>query len=150
MSDASKPNSTLLIAGAAIVAVVILAVAVGGSANKAEDPENLNARILPVARVSMAGAGGGAVAGSRSGEQLFQSACNACHGTGAMGAPKVGANADWAPRLTKGLNGLVKSAVAGIRAMPPKGGVADATDTEIARAIVYMANKSGGSLKAPK
>ena len=73
-----------------------------------------------------------------------------CHGSGALGAPKVGANADWAPRLSKGLDGLLKAAVNGIRAMPAKGGVADATDAELARAIVYMANKSGGSLKEPK
>jgi cytochrome c5 len=34
----------------------------------------------------------------------------------------------------------------GKNAMPPKGG-SDATETELARAIVYMANKSGGNLK---
>ncbi len=119
-----------------------------GSTPKADD-EGANARILPVARVELAAAGG-AAAGSRSGEQMFQAACNGCHGSGDLGAPKVGANADWAPRLSKGLDGLLKAAVNGIRAMPAKGGVADATDAELARAIVYMANKSGGSLKEPK
>lgn len=33
-------------------------------------------------------------------------------------------------------------------AMPPRGG-SDATDTELARAIVYMANQSGANLKEP-
>lgn len=113
------------------------------------DEEALNARIQPVAQIKLAGASGGG-AGDRSGEQLFQSACNACHGTGALNAPKVGDNAAWAPRLAKGLDGLVKSAVKGLNAMPPKGGVGDASEKELARAIVYMANKSGGSLKEPK
>lgn len=119
-----------------------------GSRPKA-DEEAVNARISPVAKLSLA-AGGGAGAGNRTGEQMFQAACNGCHGTGALGAPKVGANGDWAPRLGKGLDGLLKTAISGIRAMPAKGGVADATDAELARAIVYMANKSGGSLKEPK
>lgn len=119
-----------------------------GSKPKADD-EAINARIQPVAQVSLA-SGSGAAAGNRTGEQMFQAACNACHGTGALGAPKVGNNGDWAPRLGKGLDGLLKNATSGIRSMPPKGGVADATSAELARAIVYMANKSGGSLKEPK
>lgn len=136
---------------AAAVGVLALSVSVAfamGSKPKA-DEDAVNARILPVAKLELAG-GGGAAAGTRSGEQLFQAACNGCHASGALGAPKVGDNGAWAPRLAKGLDGLLKSAVGGIRSMPAKGGVADATDAELARAIVYMANKSGGSLKEPK
>jgi cytochrome c5 len=44
---------------------------------------------------------------------------------------------------------MLKSAQAGKNAMPPRGG-SDATDTELARAIVYMANKSGAKFKEPK
>lgn len=113
------------------------------------DEEAVNARITPVAKLSLA-AGGGAAAGSRTGEQLYQSACNGCHAAGTLGAPKFGNSGDWGPRLGKGLDGLLKSAISGIRSMPAKGGVADATDAELARAIVYMTNKSGGSLKEPK
>lgn len=113
------------------------------------DEEAVNVRIQPVAKVALA-AGGSAAAGNRSGEQMFQAACNGCHGSGALGSPKVGDAGAWGPRLGKGLDGLLKNAVNGIRAMPPKGGVADATEAELARAIVYMTNKSGGSLKEPK
>jgi cytochrome c5 len=137
---------SLAVAGAfALTATAALAM---GSKPKADD-EAANLRIQPVAKIALA-AGGGAAPGSRTGEQLYQSACNGCHAAGALGAPKLGANGDWAPRLGKGLDGLLKSAVNGIRSMPAKGGVADATDAELARAIVYMANKSGGSLKDPK
>lgn len=111
------------------------------------DEEAVNQRILPVAQVSIATASGGAGV-ERTGEQLYQATCVACHGTGAAGAPKLGDNAAWGPRLKLGLSGLLKSAIMGKNAMPPKGG-SDATETELAHAIVYMANKSGGSLKEP-
>jgi cytochrome c5 len=39
-------------------------------------------------------------------------------------------------------------AKAGKNAMPPKGG-SDASDVELTRAVVYMANKSGASFKEP-
>jgi cytochrome c5 len=44
---------------------------------------------------------------------------------------------------------LTKSAISGKNAMPPKGGAADASEIEIARAIVYMTNQSGASFKEP-
>jgi cytochrome c5 len=115
----------------------------------AGDDEGANSRIAPVAKVKLANvpaAGGGQ---PRTGEALYNAACMACHATGAAGAPKIGDNAAWAPRLALGLNGLVKSAIAGKNAMPPKGG-SDATDVELARAIAYMANKSGGKFAEPK
>lgn len=61
----------------------------------------------------------------------------------------MGDNAAWAPRLGLGLDGLTKSAIAGKNAMPARGGGADLTDEEIARAIAFMANKSGASFKEP-
>ena len=38
----------------------------------------------------------------------------------------------------------------GIRAMPPRGGDPDLSDTEIARTVAYMANSAGASFKAPE
>lgn len=111
------------------------------------DEEAVNQRIMPVAQMSIAAASGGTGV-ERTGEQLYQAACIACHSTGAAGAPKFGDNTAWAPRLKLGLSELLKSTLLGKNAMPPKGG-SDATETELARAIVYMANKSGGSLKEP-
>lgn len=118
-----------------------------GSKPVAGDDEGVAMRIHPVGRVALAApvAGGG---GPRTGEELFKSACSACHSTGAAGAPKVGDNAAWASRLGQGLDGLLKSAINGKNAMPPKGG-SNASDFELARAIAYMANKSGASFKEP-
>jgi cytochrome c5 len=109
------------------------------------DAEGANSRIGPVASVQMASAAptGGK---ERTGEELYKAICGACHESGAAGAPKTGDKAAWAPRIKLGLDGLTKSAVAGKNAMPPKGG-SDANATELARAIVFMANKSGASFK---
>jgi cytochrome c5 len=112
------------------------------------DEEAVNARIAPVASSVLAAASSAGAAASRTGEQLYKTACSACHDSGAAGAPKMGDSAAWAPRLKQGLDGLLKSATAGKNAMPPKGG-SDASETELARAIVFVVNKSGGSLKEP-
>lgn len=116
---------------------------------KAPPNEEQSAELIqPVAKVEIA-AGGGAAKGNKTGEEIVQGVCGACHTTGAAGAPKIGDSAAWAPRLSAGLDGLTKSAIAGKNAMPPRGGAADLSDVELARAIVYMANKSGASFKEP-
>lgn len=131
---------------ATLTTVIIALVTANALMHRPEviDEEAISKRIAPVAQLTIAAAG--AVGAERSGEQLYQAACVACHATGAAGAPKLGDNAAWAPRLKQGLEGLLKSAINGKNAMPPRAG-SDATDAELAKAIVYMANKSGGSLK---
>jgi hypothetical protein len=62
----------------------------------------------------------------------------------------VGDNGAWAARIGQGYATIVKHAVEGLRAMPAKGGNPDLDDIEVARAVVYMANKSGGKLKEPE
>lgn len=85
----------------------------------------------------------------KGGEEVFQAQCTACHGTGAAGAPKVGDAAAWAPRIKTGYEALLTSAVKGKGAMGPQGG-GDFEALEIGRAVVYMANASGGKLEEPK
>ena len=150
-SEHSEPNFIPLVIGSFAFAAFAIALAyyIVGHAAKPEDPEVVKARIQPVAKLEIAAAGA-AEAGARTGDQMFQSACTACHSTGAAGAPKVGDKAAWAPRITQGLKGLVASATKGKNAMPPKGGVGDATEAELTRAIVYMTNKSGASFPEPK
>lgn len=136
----------------ALVGLVTLtmppASAVGDKPKDAEF-EAANIRIQPLARVKLAPASTeGAAIGNRTGEELYKAVCGACHDAGVAGAPKTGDKAAWAPRIGVGLSVLTKTAIAGKGAMPPKGG-ADATDEELARAIVFMANKSGASFKEP-
>jgi cytochrome c5 len=104
-------------------------------------------RLKPVGELVIAE--GGAAGGQRTGEQVVQSVCQTCHGAGLLNSPKIGDHAAWKPRLAQGENTLIQHAIKGIRTMPPKGGNPDLTDVEVARAVVYMANKSGGNLKEP-
>ncbi|RLJ68266.1 c-type cytochrome [Sulfurisoma sediminicola] len=140
----SKNSHTLVLASALILAAPI-ALAMGSRPKV--DEEAANSRIQPVAKVELAAAAPKAAAGSRTGEELYKGVCGACHETGAAGAPKAGDKAAWAPRIGLGLDGLTKSAIKGKNAMPPKGG-SDATDEELARAIAFMANKSGANFSA--
>ncbi|MFN4119943.1 c-type cytochrome [Acidovorax sp.] len=82
------------------------------------------------------------------GETVYKAQCAACHATGAAGAPKF-ADADaWAARLKNGFEALVTSALKGKGAMAPQGG-GDFSDTEIARAVAYLANSAGGKFAEP-
>jgi c(7)-type cytochrome triheme protein len=89
-----------------------------------------------------------APAGAQDAKAIYASACAACHGTGLLGAPKPGDAATWTPRAKAGLDGLVKSAIAGTaKGMPPRGGRADLTDAQLRATIEYML--SGVKLPAP-
>src|SRR5262245_5431879 len=115
---------------------------------KAMSPEEIAARIRPVAQVAVAGGAGGAKV-LRTGEQIFQSVCTACHTAGVANAPKLGNKADWAARIRTGQKALVQVALKGKGAMPPRGGASDLTDLEVERAVVYMANAGGAKFKEP-
>ncbi len=147
--DFKKIIAWALVIALGSIAFVVAMISIANTAkgHKPVDPEAVNLRIAPVATVKIAApaAAGGA---ARSGEQIYQAACTACHQAGVAGAPKTGDKGAWAPRLALGLNGLLKSAIAGKNAMPPRGG-SDASDTELASAIVYIANQSGGKFKEP-
>jgi cytochrome c5 len=64
-------------------------------------------------------------------------------------APKIGDRAAWGPRIKQGLQGMLAVATKGKGAMPPRGGDASLTDAELTRAIIFMANQSGGQFKEP-
>lgn len=83
-----------------------------------------------------------AASGPMSAEQVFNSACMACHATGAAGAPKVGDVAAWAPRIAQGAEVLFEHAIKGFKAMPPRGGSAQLSDEEVRAAIDFMVEKS--------
>ena len=110
-------------------------------------PEQVAARIQPVGRVEFGAAS--APTGARKGEDIVKQTCSACHQAGVAGAPKIGDKAAWAPRIKPGLKEMVSIAAKGKGAMPPKGGDASLTDAELTRAVIFMANQSGGQFKEP-
>ena len=110
-------------------------------------PEAVAARIQPVGRVEFGAAG--ASGGAASAEDIVKTTCAACHQAGVANAPKIGNQADWAPRLKQGLSPLVASVIKGKGAMPPRAGNASLSDQDITRAVVLMANQAGGKFKEP-
>ena len=106
--------------------------------------EKIHERIKPVGEVCVgAECGGVAVAAGepRTGEEVFNTACTACHSAGILGAPKAFDKAAWNARLEKGLEATLKNALSGINAMPPKGNCATCSDDEILNAIKFMAGR---------
>lgn len=84
----------------------------------------------------------------KSGEQVYNAQCTACHTSGAAGAPKLGDVAAWAPRIQSGYEALLASTLQGKGAMAAQGG-GDFEALEIGRAVVYLANAAGAKLVEP-
>lgn len=145
---------TVILAFLIPIAVIILLVnLVGasirtGAGSDSQSGEAIARRIQPVAGFKLVDADAPKV--FKTGEQVFQSTCSACHGTGVAGAPKFGDKDAWAKYIKLGYESLVQNAIHGINAMPPKGGNASLDDFEVARAVVYMTNHSGANFDEPK
>lgn len=120
-----------------------------GAGTDALSDAQVERRIAPIAQVEVKDAN--APRTYKTGEEVYKAVCMTCHGTGAAGAPKFGSKDDWAPRISQGFDTLLKTALAGKGAMPPRGGTSpdDVSDYEIARAIVYMANNDGANFPEP-
>jgi cytochrome c5 len=122
------------------------------------------ARIAPFGRVAIAGQDNSALAPAEpptasataavanvdlSGEEVFSTACVACHGQGIAGAPRKGDAAAWEPRIAKGIDVLHKHAIEGFQGsaglMPAKGGRVDLSDESVIRAVDYMIEADGKS-----
>lgn len=72
------------------------------------------------------------------GKVLFESKCVLCHGSGIAGSPRLGNKTDWEPRIKKKLSLLLKHAITGYRAMPPKGACLECSAADLEAAINYM------------
>ncbi|MDO3388109.1 cytochrome c5 family protein [Gilvimarinus sp. SDUM040013] len=83
-----------------------------------------------------------ASSGPRSGEDVYNTSCNTCHGMGVAGAPKYGEAADWTDRIAKGMDTLNDHAINGFNAMPPMGLCATCSDEEVIAAVEYLVENS--------
>ena len=109
-------------------------------------PAAVAARIAPAASVAVFDAS--AVVVAKTGKEVFDAQCTTCHTAGLLGAPKFGDASAWAPRVGKGYDALLQSALHGKGNMPAQGG-GDFSDYEVGRAVVFMANAGGGKLAEP-
>lgn len=102
--------------------------------------EAIAERIKPIGKHYVAGESSAAEesSGPRSGQQVYDKFCTACHTSGVQGAPKINNAADWEDRLAQGMDTVLKHAVEGYNAMPPKGTCSDCSEEEIQAAIDYM------------
>jgi cytochrome c5 len=168
--DAQFMNHFSLVLGILITIAILLFVfarMVGASTQvqhvKAEQMEMhaVDARTRPFAHVAVAGADNSALtaqeepagapaaataAQPKTGEEVYNAACTACHGAGIAGAPKFGDKAAWAPHIAKGMDVLHMHAIAGFTGtngmMPPKGGRADLSDEVVRAGVDYMVEHS--------
>ncbi|WP_372966452.1 cytochrome c5 family protein [Marinobacter sp.] len=136
-----------------LLAVGLLGFSLAAGTALASVEDEIRERIKPVGEVCLQGeecgeavaapaASAGASAGARSGSDVFNSACMACHATGAAGAPVSGNAEAWAPRIAKGMDTLINHAINGFNAMPPRGACANCSDEELAAAVEFMVESS--------
>jgi cytochrome c5 len=151
-----------------LIAVVILVIAnlIGSSADDGRvsqaQIEIANERIRPVGQVSLKSQPVSSVkedptsivaisddnnvaspADEGLGKRIYSGICQSCHAAGIAGAPIVGDIPEWRRRLdVAGEEGLYKSALQGMGAMPIKGGDPSLTDTEVKAAVDYMVSSS--------
>jgi cytochrome c5 len=150
----------------ALFAVGVVVLVVNGLADMMHKPstgemtdEAIAERIAPVARLNteapiqpaveaapaeapaeeaVATADEAPAAAGRSGQEVYNASCIACHDMGIAGAPKRGDEGAWGPFLEKGMDGMLQNAITGVNAMPPRGTCAACTDEELRAAIEYM------------
>lgn len=124
-----------------------------GVAGSAQVSSSANERIKPVGQVQLAGsaavtpaapaaAAAAPTTAAGGGEATYNKVCLVCHGAGVAGAPKLGDKEAWAPRIAQGNEAMLKTAIAGKGAMPPRGTCATCSDDELKAAIEFMVSKA--------
>jgi cytochrome c5 len=149
-----------VVVGGAAVVVFMFVVFLAGlfGPNDAQESKDLRSeRIKPLGQVNLVEKTGAVAQATvqkpviqktgpaKSGQEVYNTTCMACHATGIAGAPKYGDEAAWTPRIAKGEATLIQHALNGLNAMPPRGGNLDLSDEEIKGAVHYILKAVGGS-----
>jgi cytochrome c5 len=145
-----------VLAGLVVIAVLFYAVANLVTSEMVDEDHDgrmqakIEENIRPVGQVNVGSvpasapaAAGAAAAAPRSGDEVYNSACVACHASGVAGAPKLGDPGAWGARASKGVDALLSSVINGLNAMPPKGTCATCSNEELQAAIEHMLSQSG-------
>ena len=109
-------------------------------------------RISPVGQLVVVG-GSGSTGGTTQvasaaidGKATYDTTCAVCHVAGVAGAPKLGDQAAWAPRIAQGIDTLYQHAINGFQGtvgfMPAKGGNASLADDAVKAAVDHMVKES--------
>lgn len=78
----------------------------------------------------------------RSGMEVYNSYCFACHTTGASQAPILGDRSVWRARIGKGADALYESTLNGLNLMPARGTCINCSDDELQATVDYMLEQS--------
>jgi len=78
-------------------------------------------------------------AAAADGKAVYDKGCAGCHNNM---DPKLGDKAKWGPIAKQSTDTLVAAVVKGKGAMPPKGGMAAASNDDIKAAVEYMLSKA--------
>jgi cytochrome c5 len=151
------PKQLIIICVLALVIPVAIAILgsqlIAGSKriDASEAKRSVEQRIKPVGELVKfdgapppvaAGAVVAVAAKAKTGEEVYNGACVACHGAGIAGAPKTGDKALWAPRIAQGVATLYEHAIKGFKTMPAKGGQVALSDDEVKASVDYQVAKS--------
>lgn len=142
MNNIGKIGYAVLLLSLAVPCVALLS----GSL----DEKKIIERIKPVGAVTVEGGAAAnaatestaAVAEADIGKHRYETTCKICHDTGLAGAPKFGDKSDWKPRIAQGMDQMVKTAITGLGAMPPRGTCNSCSDEEIKKTVEYMVSHS--------
>ncbi|OZG71160.1 cytochrome c5 family protein [Hahella sp. CCB-MM4] len=108
---------------------------------------SINLLIAALATLGLAGCSGGAENELVSaGKTVWEANCRVCHQQGLGGAPMIGNQKQWAPRIAQGVPVLIEHATQGYSGatgvMPPRGGNPDLPDEQLKLAVAYMVSQS--------
>ena len=153
MSDQdSNVMRTLIIVIAALVVFMLISMTIANvlsDSSKAADPSQdprvqakIEANIKPMGEVTVGDVAPVVPTGSADPKETYQSACFACHGTGAAGAPKLGDKGAWKSRVAQGKSTLYEHAINGFKGMPAKGGRGDLSDDAVKAVVDYMVSQA--------
>jgi cytochrome c5 len=127
-----------------VVVVFITQVGLDGSKSNDDSAELRQERIKPVGQVRVEGEDEVVATSApaeppapKSGKEVYEGACMACHGQGILGAPKFGDKEDWGKRYEQGEETLLGHAMNGFGQMPAQGG-GQLSDDEVKAGMLYM------------
>lgn len=146
VADNIRPVGSVCLAGQACVGTVAGAMTEASVADAAEPA--LEAAAAAVAEIAEEAAAEpaadaapmevAAAASEFDAAGAYQMSCNACHGTGAAGAPMLGDAEAWEARMEKGMEALMSNVINGVGAMPARGICMTCSDDDLQAIVNYM------------
>jgi cytochrome c5 len=135
-------NRTKAIGSLTVIALFLL---VQGCGKEATPPPARTAAPPAAAKAEAPSPAAASASGAQaSGEDPYKKGCASCHDQGVAGAPKLGDQSAWEPRLKQGMDVLYTVGLKGKpgTAMIAKGGNASLSEDDVRAAVDYMVSKA--------